>query len=333
MLRGFCSLVIVVFIGLGCQSDGVGVAEPTSASSPPRSAGGGQVLAYIGGEPLRAGELFTPLVEAGGGEILSELVLDRMLGRRLESAELQLTTEDLDAERQILLETLSDNEDEAARLLAELRQRRGWGESRFTSLLRRNAGLRKLIADRVTVTEAAVRQAYRLRHGPSSRVRLIVASTLEDIQRLRARVTSGGDSGDASGITSGGEPFGEVAALESTDASAAQGGLLSPIRPEDTSYPEAIRQAVDRLDVGEVSPPVAIDGGFALLKLEEKLPGSGVEFVNVENGLRAAVRGRAERVLMQQLARELVSGAELVVLDPMLKEQWEARRASLLSPQ
>ncbi|MEM9420755.1 MAG: peptidylprolyl isomerase, partial [Planctomycetota bacterium] len=115
--------------------------------------------------------------------------------------------------------------------------------------------------------------------------------------------------------------------------SKAQGGLLSPIRPEDTSYPSAMRQAIDGLEVGQVSQPIAIDGGFALLKLEEKIAAAEVEFDDVKDSLELAVRGRTERVLMQQLARELLSGAELVVLDPTLKALWEAQRESLLTPQ
>ena len=278
-------------------------------------------MAYVAGEPVRADDLRTPMLEATGGEILSEWVLDEMLRRRLDTAGQTLTQADLDAERAVLLATLSDDADDAARLLGELRGRRGWGPTRFEALLRRNAGLRALVAQRGEVTDQAVQQAYRLQHGPSARGRLIVAESLRAAQQLRERILVGG------------EPFGEVAALASTDVSAAQGGLLSPIRPEDTSYPSAMRQAIELLEVGDVSQPVAIDGGFALIKLEENLSGSGVEFNEVRAELEQAVRGRAERVLMQQLARELISGAELVVLDPTLKALWDAQREVLLSPQ
>lgn len=278
-------------------------------------------MAYVGGRPVRLGDLLPPLIEAAGGEILGEVVLEEMLSRRLENAGLTLTPAMLEAERAILSRTLDEDEDQSARLLAELRDRRGLGEARFAALLRRNAGLRLLVADRVEVTEPALRQAYRLAYGPSFRVRLIIAASLNQAQRLRQRAVEAGES------------FGELAAIESTDASAAQGGLLSPIRPDDTSYPAVLRSAIQQLDVGGVSPPVALGGGFALVKLEEKLPGSDVVFDGVQERLKEVVRTRAERVLMQQLARELVSAAELVVLDPTLNNLWEAQRQSLLRPQ
>ena len=89
-----------------------------------------------------------------------------------------MTEADLAAEEAIIRQSLSEDEDVAARLLADLRERRGLGPVRFAALLKRNAGLRRLVEDQVTVTEPAVRQAYRLAHGPAARVRLIVMPTL-----------------------------------------------------------------------------------------------------------------------------------------------------------
>lgn len=322
MLRcGFVSL-IVASIALGCQSAPESAAPAGSApSAPPPRVSFGEVLAYVGGEPVRAGDLLPLLIETSGGELLGERVLDEMLRRRMKSAGLTVTPAMIDAERAILSQTLDEDPDQAARLLRELRQRRGLGEVRFAGFLHRNAGLRALVADRVTVAEPAVRQAYRLTYGPSSRVRLLMAESLNQAQQLRRRAVEGG------------EPFGELAALHSTDASAAQGGLLSPIRPDDTSYPAALRSVITTLEPGEISAPVALDGGFAVVKLEEKFPGAAVDFNEVKPALEAQVRRRAERVLMQQVARELVSAAELVVLDPTLKKLWEAQRQRLLRPQ
>jgi len=354
MAQRLLTLLIVPFIALGCQSVGIAPSGTVTPATPTRSAErsgpsanphadanpkkdsgrsfegnsrgssgeifGGEVLAYVGGRAVRSGEVWPSLVEAAGGEVLGEVVLGRLLDRRLQQAGLEVTDAAIAAERAIVSRTLADDPDQAARLLNELRQRRGLGTHRFAALLRRNAGLRMLIADRITVTDAAVAQAYRLRYGPSSRVRLIVTPSLQQAQRLRQRAAEG-------------QAFGELAALHSTDPSAAQGGLLSPIRPDDTSYPSAMRSALARLDVGQVSPPIALDGGFALIQLEEKIAGLAVELDDVKEALAHDVRRRAERVLMQQVARELLSAAEVVVLDPALKALWETQQQNLLRPQ
>ncbi|MEM8737410.1 MAG: peptidylprolyl isomerase [Planctomycetota bacterium] len=310
---------IVAFLAIGCQSPGP--ASPPAGEQVDRARGQadrGGVLAYVGGEAVRVEGLLSAFIEASGADLLGESIVGTMLRRRLEQEGITLSQDAIDAEQELILGTLSDDEDDAVRLLGELRRRRGWGQTRFAALLERNAGLRALVADEVTVGEAALRRAYRLRHGPSDRARLILVPTLNQAQRLRREALAEGSS------------FTQLAIDFSTDSSAAQGGLLSPIRPDDTSYPEVLRSTLAGLAVGDVSAPVALGGGFALIRLEEKIPGDGVQFEDVRGDLARAVRRRAERVLMEQLARELVRGAEVVVLDPELKAQWDRRRTELL---
>ncbi len=290
------------------------VAARAPADAPER----GRVYAYVAGQPVTGEALLPALMESAGGEVFGDAVLDRLIARRLAAAGVTVTDAMLDAERAVVAQTLSDDPDQAARMLRDLRERRGLGETRFEALIRRNAGLRALVAGRVTVTQPALRQAYRLRHGPATRVRLIVTDTLGQAQRLRRRAVEDG------------EPFGELAAMHSTDASAAQGGLLSPIRPDDTSYPASLRDAIAPLTVGQVSGPVAVDGGFALVRIEEQIAGDGVAFEAAEQALAVDVRRRAQRVLMQQIARELIDAADVVVLDPVLSAAWQRRRAVLL---
>lgn len=315
----FTLLMILATTLAGCQS-------PTFPDAPATSFGANashttQVLAYVAGREISLQAMLPPLLEAAGGEVLGDVVVDQLVARRLAAEGITLSPDAIAAERELVLRTLSPDADDAVRLLNQLRQQRNLGEQRFASLLERNAGLRALVADRVKVTDAAVAQAYRQTYGPARRVRLLMTRNLAEAQRLREALARPGTS------------FGELAALHSTDASAAQGGLLSPIRGEDTSYPAALRQAIAALEPGQISDPVALDNEFALLKLEQIMPGSGVAPEAVDAALRDQVRRRAERVLMQQLVRELVSQAQVVILDSTLARQWETRRAELLRDQ
>lgn len=313
--------VIVACIASGCQSarqdgDHKGGAAGGNAAVVTRP--DAPILAYVSGQPVTAKALTPALIEAAGGEVFSDVVLDLLVAQRLSELGQSVTPEMVDHEKQIISQTLSDDPDEAARLLRSLREQRGLGEQRFEALLRRNAGLRFLVRERVTVTDAAVEQAYRLAYGPAVRVRLLMTNSLSEAADLRRQIVDEG------------KPFGELAAMHSTDPSAAQGGLLSPIRQEDTSYPQAIRSGLVGMDVGEVSAPIAIDGGFVILRVEEKIAGAKVEFDDVKQRLAEQTRHRAERVLMQQAARELVSGANIVVLDAPLKQRWDAQQATLI---
>ncbi len=279
----------------------------------------GRILAYVAGREVTVEALLPRMIESVGGPSLSDAVLEVMLERRLKSSSIQITPPMVEAEREILKQTLDEDPDQATRLLNELRERRGLGETRYADLLWRNAGLRALVADSVRVTEAAKQREYRLRHGPSARLRLLMTEQMGEAQRLRQTALQ----------LNSGSRFGELAALHSVDESAAQGGLLPWIRPDDTSFPAALRDAAEKLEVDQISDVITLGVGFAVVRLEARRAGDGLPYAEVERQLEVDVRRRAERVLMEQTARELAAGAKVVVLDPALKKQWDRQRQTL----
>ncbi len=181
-------------------------------------------------------------------------------------------------------------------------------------MLYRNAGLRLLVQNDVAVVPALLRQAYELRYGERYRVRIIVVDSLTQAGDLRGRAISG-------------EPFGDLAAMNSTDSSAAQGGLLSPISPADTTYPKALRQAMESLEVGGISDLIAADYRFIIMRLDEKLPADPISFEDARPELQRTVRLEVEGQLMQQAARSMLAEAKVVVLEPALNKSWLTQKA------
>ena len=264
---------------------------------------------FVDGAPIRWEDLRVALVESSGGEILAEEVLDRLVRRRLEDRGLSLTMEWVEDEKQLLAASLDDDPDRAQQLLAELRQRRGLGAQRFARLLERNAGLRLLVQDEVEVSPAAIDQAYRYEYGRRYEARLIVAESLQAAVNLARRARAG-------------ESFIDLAIEHSVDSSRAQGGYLGAVSPVDSTYPKAIRDTLAGLEVGEVSDPVSLDSGFALLQLQRVVEPQAVEFETVRPELTQRVKRRVERMLMERLARTLLSEADVIVLDPTLGASW-----------
>ena len=103
-----------------------------------------QPVVFLDGAPVHWGDLRVALVEARGGEILAEELLDRLISRRLDHRGFSVTSELIVKEKDLLAVTLDDDPDQAQRLLDELRQHRGLKTNRFNKLLKRNAGLRLL---------------------------------------------------------------------------------------------------------------------------------------------------------------------------------------------
>lgn len=253
------------------------------------------------------------LNELAGTEVLQELILDRAVAQAASSAGIEITDADVDAERMRLLESLSDDPDRARRLLASLRERQGLGRVRFDNLLRRNASLRAIVRDRVDVTDADVRRMYDVMYGPKRQSRLLVVPDLQSARAASQRIAAG-------------EPFADVAAEVSIDASAPRGGLLEPFSRFDLSYPESFRSELWKLEPGEVSPPILLEGQYALLTMVREIgPREDVALDAVRPQLQRQVRLNRERVLMDELARRLISEVTVTIFDDALNESWNRR--------
>jgi parvulin-like peptidyl-prolyl isomerase len=269
--------------------------------------------ALVEGRIVDWGELQPLLNEAAGADVLAEVILDRMLARELDEAGILITDADLDAERALFYDTLSDDPDVAARLARQVRARQGLGPTRLTRLLRRNAALRALVRDRVEMNDEAVRRMYDIVHGPKRQARLIIAPALNDAQAAINRINAG-------------ELFADVAVDMSTDASAARGGLLEPISRADASYPQVMREALWALVPGEVSRPVFLSDRYAVLSLVRVVESDGADFYAVRPDLERMVRLSQERILMDELARQLLTEASITIIDDKIKWSWDSRQ-------
>jgi foldase protein PrsA len=216
-------------------------------------------------------------------------------------------------ERKLFITNLNPDPNAALRLLEELRNRQGLGSKRFQRLLWQNAALRMLVRDRVQVTDEAVENMFTLVHGPKRQARLIVTPNLETMADVVKWLQDGAS-------------FADIAVNTSTDSSAARGGLLEPMSRVDLNYPAAIRDELFKLKPAEVSTPVLIDNGYALLRLEREIKADDVELSAVRPEMERLVRINQERIAMDQLARQLLTGSTITVIDPVLNESWNRAR-------
>ena len=270
------------------------------AAPPPRP------IAIVDRERVTIKEIEPRLLEAVGGRIVREQVLDARLARAAAREGIVIDADDLQRERDLLTATLADDPDRAERLLDELRRSRGLGPIRFEALLRRTALLRRLVADEVEITDAALEGAHDLAHGPRRVARIVVVEDLRTASDARRRLDAG-------------TPFATVAVERSLDASADRGGLLAPVSRLDPSWPVAFRKAVFDAEIGRVSDPVRIDGRTLLILVEAERPGTGVPLDAGRAEAEAAARLAIERLLMDRLARRMVPADAIDPIDPSLR--------------
>ena len=275
----------------------------------------------LDGTPIGWDTLRPLLAEAAGRTIVEEAVLTRLVQAECRRRDITITRADVQAEQTFLIDALTDaqpvaasNPDNIQQLVARVRAQRGLGPERWRELLERNAMLRALVRDAVLVTDEALERTHALLYGPDYPTRLIVTATARQAADAVRRIKEG-------------QSFGEVAADVSIDPSADRGGIIDPINTADPTWPQAIRRAVEDLAsagvigrAGEVSDPILLDEGFAIIWLERAPDPKGVPSVGaVRAELERLVRVEQERLLMQREARRLLDEARVDVLDQSLE--------------
>ncbi len=312
-----CSLAIVAAFATGCAGTGSGVQVATvdgtgngkdqSATAPlgtPARAANEQasLVAMLDGQAIEWSELRAPIAELAGQQVLRDAVLDIRLARRLREQSIAINGEQVAREETILLEALSPDRTRAVELLGVIRQRQGLGSVRFAALLKRNAGLRALVARDVRIDEVGIANAFDMLHGTKRVARLAVLTSLPDAERFIADVQAG-------------RSFIDLAVERSLDDGAARGGLLAPIARRDPSYPEGLRAAIYATNIGGVSAPILENGRFFVVTVMEERPSDGTTLESARARCEEVVRRSQERLLMDALARELSELKGVTVFD------------------
>ena len=315
-------LVFCLFALVGCgsstegQPEFRGIERAEREARPTRGATEREArpAALINGAGISWDTLHPALAETSGAVALEEVALGMLVDEELRRRGLTLTPELIERERALFRDMLGGDEDEAVRLEAEVRRVRRLGEWRYQAMLERNAGLRLCVKDLVTITPEMIEQRHAIRHGPKVIARVITTPTEIEASRIASQLRAAGERLEIE--------FVDLAMAHSTDESRSRGGLLEPISPADPTYETAVRLALGRIHVGQISGVVALDQGFAVFYAREAIASDGVEITAVRDRIEAELRARQERVLMDDLARRLIAGATISPLDRSLQWSW-----------
>lgn len=319
-----CGLCLCAVVLVGCSTEPRGLDSFPSDTKPnPRSvvvaspaakpiSTNDRPPAIFNGDVIEWEEMQPRLYEVSGGQVIEEIVLERLLRQELRLADITVDEAAIALEEKTALEALSTDSARATQLLTALRNAQSLGPTRWAALLWRNAALRALAKREITITNDTIRQAYDTAHGPRRIARLIVVSDIATAEKVRTRLNAG-------------EPFSEVAAKLSIDSSAERGGLLAPIARLDPSFPPAFREVLFTIKPGENSAAILLENGYAIVQLSEEIPGDGANPATTRAEDERSARRAQERVEMDRLARTLLRKARPTIFDDSLSDSWNRR--------
>lgn len=316
-------LVTTLPLLASCTSSGSGSTQSTTQNTQATTSGPRQrPIALIANQPLFPDTIQPQIAELAGGLAIEEFALDTMLDKALASEGKSIDQRAINAERNALVDAMAQeakvSPDEATQMLARVRIARGLGPARFDQLLARNAKLRLLAREQVTITPDMIAREEAFLNGPRVRIRIAVLPTQVAASTFRTNALAA-PAGEQRTVR-----FASLALEQSVDTSAAAGGLITNVSPADPSLPPALRNALALLQPTQVSDVLALPSGFGVVLHEgASAPGTPIDSATVESKLRS----KLERLAMDAITKQYVKSAQVRILDPNFAWSWESRAA------
>jgi parvulin-like peptidyl-prolyl isomerase len=326
--------------------------RPIRASAAPATSDS-DVIARVGTHVVTKDQLLAPMIEAHGLTYLLHIVQLELARQATVQQNLLVTPEDIKKERDITLNRMFKESDDALRarlkeatekgdndaiqkLNAELNVDREslldqylaqqYAQSRqyvtrqeFGLVMETNAYLRKIAEASPQLKNAlddeTLRKTYNATYGEKIVVRHIQCADIAGITEARRRLQAG-------------ENFGEVArALSTNKSTAPTGGTVPPFTINATNVPDAFKRIAFALKNGEVSDTVQSDGAYHIIKVESRIAPKLVKFEDVKESLRADLNDRILQAAVKKLRDKLAAQtvANLKIENPVLKAQFDRR--------
>jgi len=261
-------------------------------------------VAIVNREPISRNELAQQCMRRHGEDVLERIVNKRLIMDACKQRNVKVTAQEVDAEIEREAERFSI---ERTQWLKLLKQERGISPEDYAGeIIWPLIALRKLAADRLTVTPEELSREYETFFGPAVSARLIACQSLEKAKDLHAKAKAKPDE------------FGNLAKESSEDLNSASAkGLIQPIRPHMGD--KTLEQTAFGLKPGEISEIIQVANQYVILKCEEQLPARNVPMAEVEKVLSDAIRDKKLRLQADEVFRELQQAAQIenVINDPV----------------
>jgi peptidyl-prolyl cis-trans isomerase C len=190
-----------------------------------------------------------------------------------------------------------DREDEIRQALADFKEELLVGE-----LINRET-------KKIDISPQEIQQYYEfykdeLKEPQEIRLRQIVVKSEEEAKDILIKILEGAD-------------FAELARQYSVDPTAKDGGDLGFVEPGQ--LPQPIEQAAFALDIGGVSNIIRAEGGFYIIKLEEKKGGRQLSVYEVQDDIKNLLLLQKQNEMIMRLTGDLKKVADIEIHPELLE--------------
>ena len=281
---------------------------PSAAAAIPGRAQIPNVVASVNGHAISRDELAVECRIHYGKEVLESMVNKFLI--RSACRQMGIAISRLEVEEEIEQMAKSFNLPVQQWMNLLLQERGIKPEQYANDIIWPSLALRKLAGERLRVTQKELTEAFEMEYGAAVRARLIVCTTAEKAQAVRAKAAA--DPAE----------FGNLAKKCSEDApSASIKGMVPPIRKHGPC-PE-IEEAAFGLADGQVSEVIRSAGQYVILKREGLIPAPKYTLDQARPRLEKIIRDRKTRQVATEIFHDLQKKARVqnVYNDPQLRQQ------------
>jgi parvulin-like peptidyl-prolyl isomerase len=250
------------------------------------------VAATINGQPIAIRELDAECIGRHGQEVLEGMISRKIIEQACQKQNITVTENDLDAEialaASVGVKPKADGSPNVEAWLDLVSKKHGISLDIYRSeMVWPMAALKKLVGDKVEVSDDDLRKGYEANYGPRVRCLAIVL----DNQRRATQVFEMARKNNTT------EYFGELATQYSVEpGSQAMHGEVPPIR-KNGGQPKLEEEAF-ALRPGELSGVIQVGDKFVILRCEEYTKPAAVPFASVRNDIYEDLHEKKLQVAM-----------------------------------
>ncbi|QJD85883.1 peptidyl-prolyl cis-trans isomerase [Cohnella herbarum] len=251
------ALLATLAMTSGCKSDAEPAAPGASGTIPKAQKADDELVATVGKVTITRGQLLEQLLAAYGAQTLRSMMLQEAVNEEAATLHIEVTDDELEVELRLMRQGYEDEED----FYRAMNEQLGMNREEVRSDARYRLLLEKIALGDITVTQSEI-DRYLEEHPdqflPKEQYQWaqIVVLTDERARQLLALLEEG-------------EDFAELARSNSLDEfTADEGGNVGWIEAGDPFEAPALLETVAMMQVGEVTGPIELDKGYAIVRLD-----------------------------------------------------------------
>jgi len=265
-------------------------------------------------------ELLGGQAEQIRGDVIGELVTERLLLQRCDREKIEIRPEEIDNWIQMKIDDLR-SQDDSIQSVGDFFDRWeadfGENEEQARQQIRNNMRIRRLLDTKIYRQEyisPAELRAHYLRHPEQFTTeshflfrQIILPADDPDVREILAAIEKD---------IAARRDFGEMIAEYSRGPRASEGGRYELSGQQLSSWYPPIPETLRSLPVGTISPPLRAASRIHIVQMLEHRPGRRLEFDECQHEIRARMRKNREEVQRQRFEDDLRSTAEVRIFLP-----------------